>query len=235
MRVAIIDDEKVFLDHIENMIDRAMKMYHFQSYSIDNFSSAAEFLENYKPGNYDLLIVDIYIDKENGIDLAKEVRSQDDECIIVFCTTSNEFAKESYRVKASYYLVKPIIFEDMIEMFNQIDIDVLKERRTIVFPDDFSCRVNDIIFTEYYNHKVTIHLCNNQQHAVYMPQKDVENLLIPLGGFSVINRGCIVNLERVKDMDDQSIIMDDNQYVVLAKNRVNKFKKILLDFRVRNM
>ena len=44
----------------------------------------------------------------NGIELAKEIRSSDKAADIIFLTSSPEFAVESYTVKASNYLVKPV-------------------------------------------------------------------------------------------------------------------------------
>lgn len=44
----------------------------------------------------------------NGIELAKEIRSSDKAADIIFLTSSHEFAVESYTVKASNYLVKPV-------------------------------------------------------------------------------------------------------------------------------
>lgn len=53
-------------------------------------------------------VVDIYMGKLTGIDLARKIRSRDEEVRIVFCSSSNEFAAESYELNASYYIRKPV-------------------------------------------------------------------------------------------------------------------------------
>lgn len=51
------------------------------------------------PGMCDLVILDIFMGGVTGMDVAREIRRSDREVKLVFCTTSNEFASESYEVK----------------------------------------------------------------------------------------------------------------------------------------
>lgn len=48
------------------------------------------------------------MDKLTGVDVARKIRERDSNVKIVFSTTSNEFASESYEVNACYYLRKSI-------------------------------------------------------------------------------------------------------------------------------
>mgnify|MGYP000721319838 FL=1 len=43
----------------------------------------------------------------SGVETAKRIRALDKNVMLVFVTTSNEFASESYAVKANFYLLKP--------------------------------------------------------------------------------------------------------------------------------
>lgn len=42
-----------------------------------------------------------------GVDTARAIRKIDEDVKLIFITTSNEFASESYEVKAEDYLIKP--------------------------------------------------------------------------------------------------------------------------------
>ena len=46
-----------------------------------------------------------------GMELARKIRSFDKSADIIFLTTSPEYAVESYTVKATNYLMKPIVPE----------------------------------------------------------------------------------------------------------------------------
>ena len=70
-------------------------------------SAHPEFLEAFEE-HYDIYLLDVVMPGLNGIELAKEIRSSDKAADIIFLTSSPEFAVESYTVKASNYLVKPV-------------------------------------------------------------------------------------------------------------------------------
>ena len=64
--------------------------------SIDTFLSGTDFFAAWKTGMYDLIFLDIYLKDCLGIDIARQIRESDKDVLLVFCTTSNEFASESY-------------------------------------------------------------------------------------------------------------------------------------------
>ena len=58
-------------------------------------------------GAYDLVVLDIFMGKMTGIEVAEKLRETDKSVHIAFGTSSNEFASESYDLNACYYLCKP--------------------------------------------------------------------------------------------------------------------------------
>ena len=75
---------------------------------------AKSFIESWKNSRYDLLLLDCYLSDENlphattGLDIARLLRNQNDDCAIVFITSSTDFAVLGYEVQASGYLLKPV-------------------------------------------------------------------------------------------------------------------------------
>lgn len=80
----------------------------------DVFPDAKSFIESWKNNRYDLLLLDCYLSDENlphattGLDIARLLRNQNDDCAIVFITSSTDFAVLGYEVQASGYLLKPV-------------------------------------------------------------------------------------------------------------------------------
>ena len=74
---------------------------------ISAFPSGEAFLASYRPGLFDLIILDIFMKEITGMDTARKIRESDQTVRIVFSTSSNDFASESYEVNACYYLKKP--------------------------------------------------------------------------------------------------------------------------------
>jgi len=97
MRVAFIDDDpnelKILHPYFNDLTDPS-------TISIDDFSSEEEFLSRFTAGLYDLVILDIFMGDLTGVDVARKIRETDHNVRLVFCTTSNDFASESYEVAA---------------------------------------------------------------------------------------------------------------------------------------
>lgn len=67
------------------------------------------------------------MDKLTGMEVAREIRKTDNNVKIVFSTSGNEFASESYEVNARYYLHKPFGIERVKAMLDRIDITGLEK------------------------------------------------------------------------------------------------------------
>lgn len=76
------------------------------------------------------------MDKLTGMEVAREIRKTDNNVKIVFSTSGNEFASESYEVNARYYLHKPFGIERVKAMLDRIDIAGLEKMRAERLPDD---------------------------------------------------------------------------------------------------
>lgn len=58
----------------------------------------------------------------NGIDLAGEIRRQDADVGIVFLSTFNEFAHQSYRVQTCDYLLKPAQEAEIFDLLDRLRV-----------------------------------------------------------------------------------------------------------------
>ena len=73
------------------------------------FSSGPELLNQAEEENgFDLYILDVIMPKMNGIELGLKLRSINSDGVIIYLTTSRDYAVESYLVQAFYYLLKPV-------------------------------------------------------------------------------------------------------------------------------
>ena len=161
MKIAICDDDKNELFHI-------LADYQIQKntdFSYKPFESSMELATNAAEERYDIYLLDVVMPGLNGMELAKEIRSYDKAADIIFLTTSPEFAVESYTVKASNYLIKPIQKD---RLFDALD-DIMKTRiedqaSSLVLKSSVGVhkvRISEIIYVEALNRKVIYYLKNN--------------------------------------------------------------------------
>lgn len=117
MRFALCDDSEIERRIIRFLLDKYIKEHDY-SVEVEEFVSGEELLKNHVT-DFDLVILDIYMDGMNGIDTAKELMRTHPKEKIIFCSASNEFAEESYDVEAFRYLVKPISEEKLFQSLDK--------------------------------------------------------------------------------------------------------------------
>lgn len=103
MKVLIVDDEPAMLLVLKRMLSKMEGVE-----LVGSFRSAAEALEFVRGRDVDLAILDIMIAADDGLDLARNLRSIRAELDIVFTTSHAEFAMRAYDVYPLDYMVKPI-------------------------------------------------------------------------------------------------------------------------------
>jgi two-component system, CitB family, response regulator len=86
--------------------------------AVSNLNDAKEFILSKKP---DLILLDVYLPKENGIDLLKWIRSQEMDIDIILITADKtiERVQEAFRYGVVDYLIKPFNFERFKEALIQ--------------------------------------------------------------------------------------------------------------------
>ena len=95
MRLAFVDDDYGEIKKLTTMIDKELHGTVYSSCTKQLFSTGETFLSVWKPGMYDIVFLDIFMDQLTGVDVARQIRKTDASVKIIFCTTSNEFASES--------------------------------------------------------------------------------------------------------------------------------------------
>lgn len=172
MKIALVDDDHIQRTKIADMLAHILTDRGYLYYTIDSFSGGEDFLRSYNQGAYDVVILDIFMDGMTGIDTARKIRDTDCEIRLVFCTSSNEFASESYEVNAQYYLCKPVTEESLCRMIERITPENIEQSRAITLPDGYKVILRKIIYTDYHNHVVTFYLKDNEIHRVRFSQSE---------------------------------------------------------------
>ncbi len=224
MRIALVDDEAYQLQILKDAMLAAMEELKLEVTSMDTFTSADAFLADFEKGKYDIIVLDIFMGEITGIEVARRIRKSDAEVSLAFCTSSNEFASETYEVEAKYYLNKPISSEKVYTMLSRFHLTSIERERSVKLPDGFRVPLFQILYTEYNNHRVTFHIKDIPPRSFYMAQGDAEALLLPYKGFCVINKGCIINFAQVKSMGSGAFCMQNGENIPIARRRLKEIE-----------
>lgn len=153
MRIALVDD----------CLDDLSIMHQFLAEALDTdsviteFHNGEDFLQHWSADTFDLIVLDIYMEQLTGIETARSIRETDPNVCLVFASTSNEFASESYEVNACYYLHKPFLKQQVLAMLDRIGQQSLEVSRTVLLPNGKRVLLRSIIYADYASHRVTLH------------------------------------------------------------------------------
>jgi DNA-binding response OmpR family regulator len=90
-----------------------MALEHY-GFEVNTFNDPKEALSNYKPGYYDLVILDIKMPEMDGFELYHEIKKKDANAKVCFLTAS-ELYYEEFRKKEYYALDKGLFIRKPID------------------------------------------------------------------------------------------------------------------------
>ena len=120
LRIAICDDEADARDALRFQLEKAlMEKSEEIVYEFSAGSNAVSWLGKH-PGEVDLLFLDIEMKGLNGMETAKQIRTFDEQIMIVFLTGYSEFVFEGYSVGALDYMLKPVTAQKLMEVLCRV-------------------------------------------------------------------------------------------------------------------
>lgn len=236
MKVAIVDDLQADKEILKEYINRyaAEKSLCIE---IECFCSGEHFLRNTAPNKYRLIFLDIYMKGLDGMQVAEALRRDDKESLLVFTTSSKDFAIQGYAVKASGYLVKPYDYEMFRQAMEVIRPMLEKDLRFIEVKEKRShvkILLHDILYCDYDNHYILFHM-EDEIIRSYMKFKELEELLAPYDEFLCCYRNIMVNLDRVQVLESESFIMENGEQIPIRRPDRIKVRELYAEFVFRKM
>jgi CheY-like chemotaxis protein len=120
VRILVVDDEPDINLVIKIMLERQ------KGFRVNSFDDPDLALQSFKPGLYDLLLLDIKTPNMNGIDLYIKVRKIDENIKVCFMS-ANKYYYEEFRNQLTSsaetnlsFLQKPFRYEELLRSVNKM-------------------------------------------------------------------------------------------------------------------
>ncbi len=236
MNIAIADDLQCDRDVLRKFLER-----YFTAKCIDisifEFESGEALLEHFRKDFYEIIFMDIYMAKLNGIDAAKEIYAVDKACKIIFLTTSNSFAAESYEVKAAYYMIKPLNVQKFESVLDSCMENMLESKKKLVVISKhipLKIAFQDILYVDIIRGVVQIHLAEKMINTDGRFYQTVYPLLCDKR-FIECYKGIAVNMEHIRKTLDDEFLMDNGEKVPIRKREKKKIIHRYMEYEFKNM
>jgi DNA-binding LytR/AlgR family response regulator len=226
MEIAIVDDlrdERTIIHGIAYKYFEDRKELYDISPNFVEFENGETFLENYTPGKYAIVFLDIYMDEITGIDVAKRIAALDRNCSIIFLTTSDEHQLEGYSVHAVGYIMKPIM-DHLPALYTAMDyassrLEMDKAGTTVVTDcGELHLYYRNILYIDCIERTVYIHLADKVL-KVLGKYGDYQNSFLSDSRFLECYRNVIVNMDYIDTPADYDFILKSGEKLPISRRK----------------
>lgn len=227
IRIAIVEDEKVYSDLIKEYLDRYLKENKDDiiGFDISVYDNAISFLENYKPSRCDLVFLDIMMPHIDGMRAAEKLREVDNSVIIIFITNMGDYAVRGYDVNATAFIKKPVSYAEFEAKLKRA-VDEIKKRdsRVIIVHSgtkEIKLLLRDLKYIEVYGHTCTFHMTTgeniesrNTLGTLYKKLKQYD--------FVMISNSYLINMRYI-DLIEGNTLKIGNDELMISRLKKKEF------------
>lgn len=220
INIAIVDDEKVQAELLEKYVQNWACEKEISVF-IESFYNAESFEFSWSMDKkYDVLLLDIQMSGQNGIELAKKIRKEDNLLSIIFITAVIDYIQEGYEVSAINYLVKPIKEAKLHENLDRAINKIHKEEKTILIEVDGALNriiQKDILYIEAFAHSIDIYTTSGK----YTTRKSISEIEKDLDENSFIrcHRSYIAGLKYIKKIGNNELEIDNGSIIPVSRRQ----------------
>lgn len=238
MKITICDDSIKDLLYTEKLLLKYKSLYPDKDFDLEKFSDPLRLYQKISTGKLtDIYILDMLMPRRTGIDIGNLIRTSGSESIIIYITSSEDFALDAYNVHALRYLLKPI---DENKLFEALDYALSYTRLKV----DSLCLIKTkdgllqrpysrIEYVENAGRRLEVHMTDGEILQSLFIRKSFEEETQEIASqrnFLQIHKSFLVNLDYVKQLTPDSIIMESGKHLPVSRARAANVKREYLLF-----
>ena len=235
LHLAIVEDKKPQAEHLYALVMDWAALRRVVL-SVQIFQSGESFQFNWpEQYHFDVLLLDVGLGGINGIDLAKTIRSQDQQLIIIFITGLEDHMQEGYEVSALHYLLKPVNRDKLFACLDRALKQTGRESASIILTNERGEQVRlpqeEIMAAEAFAHTVCIHTTQTTLE-VRLSIGELEKALMN-NLFIRCHRGYLVGLAHIARINREALVLDDGRAVPISRRLYPAVNRAFITFHRR--
>lgn len=238
MKITICDDSIKDLLHTEKLLLKYKSLHPDKEFELEKFSDPSRLYQKISTGKLtDIYILDMLMPRRTGIDIGNLIRTSGCESVIIYITSSEDYALDAYSVHAVRYLLKPIdenrLFEALDYSFSyaklRVDSLCLIKTKEGLLQRPYS----KIEYVENAGRKLEVHMTDGEIIKSLFIRKSFEEETQEISAqrsFLQIHKSFLVNLDYVKQLTPDSIIMESGKRLPVSRAKAATVKREYLLF-----
>ena len=225
-RIAIADDQKMFVDMISNLVS---DFYNKKGLicSVKTYDSSNTLLFDLEEINYDIYILDVEMPGLNGLQIAEKIRRNSSNAYILFITSHTKYALDAFEVHAYKYILKSQINTKLNSALEEIEEKLALDDKEYYIVNT-KARYEKIYYKDilyiYKEGKNTVIIKINgttfTRNSIQYVYKDLDK-----NQFVFIDRGCIVNIIHVMKIYSNEVYIRNGEKLLISRAHVKEVKE----------
>lgn len=232
LRIAVCDDEEKHLGRTTALLNAYLQSHPGLHGQVETFQSGNTLLTRAEEaGGFDLYVLDILMPELSGIDTGRRLRALGDGGEILYLTSSNDFAADSYDVQAFFYLLKPVEERKFFQVLDGV-VEKLNRRRSsavLVATADGPRRIllEHIRYAERKGRCVYYDCTDGciTSQTIRVSFREAVTSLLADRRFYLCGASFVMNFQHVTGVDGQIALLDNGQTVALPRTIATEFKR----------
>jgi len=238
MKIAICDDEELCRAQAVSVVQAYAEAHPEHHISYTAFEWTDDLIEAAgRLGGFDIYILDIVMQGDmNGIQLGQRLRALNDCGKILYLTSSEEYAIDSFKVKAFNYIMKPIEKESFFAALDEVCEAIERsDKSLIVKTRESSVRVHfdTILYAELQKRSIVYRLVGgNTVESTTIRTTFSEAVAELLGDprFSPCGASMVANLSHVTTVESEAVVFRNKHRVYLGKKACRELRAVWNDY-----
>ena len=237
MKVFIVDDEMLARDELRYILEQNERIE-----VVGDADDLQHVIEEEALGSIDCLFLDIELQNQNGMELAKKISKRPDCPMLVFATAYDNYAIQAFEVNAVDYILKP--FDDVRiaqtvdkllkkhAQYEQQERNQLKPIQKIAVTSEDRIalvKLEDILYFTSEDSK-TIAVTEKKNYVVADSLMTIEKRLRHQG-FMRVHRAFLINKEHLQELEPwgtskYNVILQGNIAISVSRMYVKEVRKL---------
>lgn len=236
INILLCDDEEETLDRIRKYIDSIRSQIKYPI-GITEYGSAESVLKRLHSSDVasDILITDIDMPDVSGMEMARVIRDEQLDVVLIFMTAHAEYVFKSFEYALFRYIRKEFMEIELLPAL-QAACEKVNASRDIILSIKtqdgiLAVRTRDILYYELENRKCIIYTVQNRQYETW---KKISELREEMGemdnSFLQIYRGCMVNKYYVKMIKKDIIVLEDGTELPISRRKKQEISDTMMEY-----
>ncbi len=227
MKIAICDDEKIYVEKVEKIVSSFFESEQIEA-NIETYTSGDELVK--AEGLFDIVFLDIEMTGLNGIETAKILNQKNNKAKIFIFTSHNHYLDDAMDLNVFRYIDKGSSDERIIAGLKKAVESLRHNEIYITTKNNEKLKISktDIIFVEVKYKKVYVQTVKELFVVRDKFEYFKENLNDSF--FAVPHISYIVNMLHITKFKRESVELNGSFTVTVAPKRQSEFRKLWFDY-----